>query len=101
MQMRVLGVAFVAAVMLVLLITQSVNAKVSILPGTDLDEDRLGSLLGGPVGSNNGDTEPNRAEFDPNGTLTRVNATISNYTNTEHGFTFLLPSTGTKLIQAF
>jgi hypothetical protein len=42
-----------------------------------------------------GDSSANSAEFDPNGTLTEVNATMSNYTNAnaDYGFTLLLPST--------
>jgi hypothetical protein len=51
----------------------SSNSPLDIFPGTSSNE-------------------PTAAEFDPNGTLTAVNATLNNYTNTEYGFTFLVPS---------
>jgi hypothetical protein len=34
----------------------------------------------------------NPAEYDPNGTLTAINATMNNYTNTEYNFTLLMPA---------
>jgi hypothetical protein len=34
----------------------------------------------------------NPAEYDPNGTLTAINATMNNYTNTGYNFTLLMPT---------
>lgn len=75
----------------------SIQAQVSILPGTDLNSSDLSSPFSSLFGGNDDqdvtvDLETMAAESDPSGIITSVNETTKTYENKEHGFAFEIPS---------